>query len=200
MKYFYIHGLNSGPQSRSGAALEKLLGQEVIRCACDYSLPFGDCYPRLSAFIEEAANGDEIALMGTSLGGFYALQLRMPGIAMITAWNPVIFPALQLAQFTGENTRFTDNVKWIFSREALLSYAAAPDPRVWQNPYWQNSGASADCPQRMIFLGDHDDLLDHEVSGAYWAGHAPILVINSGHSIEDFSHARYWLACGQPWR
>lgn len=110
MRYFYIHGFNSGPQSRSGSALERLLEMPVIRCHNDYSQPFLDCLEKLGNFILDKSGGEEVCVLGTSLGGFYALQLRLSCIAKICAWNPVIFPALQAAQFVGENTRFTDGV------------------------------------------------------------------------------------------
>lgn len=188
MRYIYIHGFNSGRESRSGTALEKLLGQPVLRAQNDYSLPFRECMEKLLEFISTETQPDEkLCLMGTSLGGFYALQLRHQGIAKVAAWNPVLFPALQLARFTGENTRFTDGQKWIFGRDALLSYAVAPDPRVWDNFYWTR--LDGEIPKRMIFLGDHDDVLDHEVTEEFWAGHAPIQTISSGHSIENFDHA-----------
>lgn len=196
MYYVYIHGLNSSQLSRSGKALQELLRQPVLKVFNDYSLPFPEVLDNLEKQIVAAAPPDsQLCLMGTSLGGFYALQLRLPNIAKVCAWNPVVFPAVQLAQFTGENTRFTDGHKWIFSREALLSHATAPDPRDWQNLAWQQrySGNGPLAPERMIFLGDHDDLLDHEVAQLYWRGFAPVEIISSGHSIEDFGEAKDFL-------
>lgn len=192
MRYFYIHGFNSGPQSRSGTALEGLLGKPVIRCHNDYSKSFPECLEKLNQFILEHSGGEKACILGTSLGGFYALQLRLPCIAKVGAWNPVIFPALQAAGFVGENTRFTDGAVWTFTREALLSYAGAPDPRVWQNSFW--NGARDSGPDRNIFFGVNDDLLDHEVGVAFWKNHARIELIESGHHIEDFSHSLAFIA------
>lgn len=198
MQYLYIHGFNSGPQSRSGTSLELLLGKPVLRAHNDYSLPYLECLARLNQFIyDNCPQDDSLCVMGTSLGGFYALQLRLPQIERVVAWNPVTFPALQLADFVGENVRFTDGQKWNFSREALLSYGKAADPREWLNFYWQacyaESVQAAVCPQRQIIIGNHDELLDHELSELYWEGHAAVQVIDSGHSIEDFRHAREFL-------
>lgn len=191
MRYVYIHGFNSGPESRSGAALEKLLGQPVLRAANDYSRQFPECLRTLRQFLIDRAGDDELCLMGTSLGGFYSLQLRLPQIAKVVAWNPVVFPALQLAQFTGENVRFTDGQKWIFSREALLSYASAPDPREWLNFAFKNQAVTQ--PARKIFIGTEDELLDPRLCAVYWNGHAPLEMIASGHSIENFEHALEFL-------
>lgn len=135
---------------------------------------------------------EELCVMGTSLGGFYALQLRIAGLRQVIAWNPVIFPALQLGKFIGENTRFTDGEKWYFDRDALISYAAAADPRIWKNFAWRKKYASIDDapdrPNRIIFLGDRDEVLDHEIAAVFWEGHAPVHIISSGHSIENFDH------------
>lgn len=141
----------------------------------------------LETFISGIDGNGPLCIMGTSLGGFYALQLRLAGIAKVAAWNPVIFPALQLARFTGENTRFTDGAKWNFSRQALVSYAAAPDPRIWRNFAWHE--AAWEAPARQIFIGEYDDVLDYEVGAEFWAAHAPVMILSSGHSIVNFEHA-----------
>lgn len=187
MLYFYIHGFNSSSQSRSGNALEKLLGEPVIRCQNDYSQPYPVCMAALNKFIQERGGNEAVCIMGTSLGGFFALQLRLACIVRVVAWNPVIFPALQVAKFTGENTRFTDGKKWFFSREALLSYATAPDPRVWKNFAWKERHDSERVPERKVFIGNRDSVLDYEVGIAYWQNHADLEVIDAEHSIEDFS-------------
>lgn len=193
MRHFYIHGFNSGPESRSGAELEALLGCPVIRARNDYSQNYAECIERLTDFVQTEAGSEEICLMGTSLGGFYALELRLPRIRKVTAWNPVIYPALQLASFVGENLRFTDGQKWVFSNEARLSYAAAPDPRIWLNSAGPGRSRQDECPKRRIFLGDQDELLDPELAAVYWAGSASLEVISSGHSILNFDHAASWL-------
>lgn len=193
--YIYIHGLNSGRQSRSGAALEKVIGAPVFRAVNDYSKPYGECLADLVRQIRQnAPAGESLRVMGTSLGGFYALQLRLPEIERVMAWNPVVFPALQLARFVGKNTRFTDNADWFFPQSSLLSYAAAPDPRQWDN-FYQARQAKADKrgtvgqpPLRFVTIGKRDDLLDPELCAIYWRGHASLMEIDSGHSVENFEH------------
>lgn len=137
-RFVYIHGFNSGRNSHSGRALAELLGQPVICPEYDYSKSFAECLVSLRQQIVEAIDekNDRVTVMGSSLGGFFALQLRHPAIMHTVAWNPVIFPAIQLGQFLGANTRFSDGEEWEFTREALLSYAQAPDPRPWRNEMW----------------------------------------------------------------
>ena len=137
-RFVYIHGFNSGARSRSGRELARLLGTEVLCPEYDYARPFSECLAALQRRIFESvdAGKDSVCLMGSSLGGFYALMLRHPAIVHVAAWNPVVFPAVQLEQFLGTNTRFSDGSTWEFTRETLLSYAQAPDPRPWYNDMW----------------------------------------------------------------
>lgn len=195
--YIYIHGFNSSRESRSGIELAAILNQPVFCPEVDYSQPFETCLPNIEAQIFDACPHGDLCLMGTSLGAFYALQLRIPGLFRVIAWNPVVYPALQLEQFLGKNQRFTDGVQWHFSRKALLSYAHAADPRVWKNSHWQEKHKDmsredwikmGEEPLRTIVLGDHDELLDSRLTFAYWDHYAETMSIPAAHRIEDYSH------------
>lgn len=192
MHFVYIHGFNSGPESRSGASIEALIEKPVFRVRNDYSKGFWQVVASIETQIDEAYPNGQLCLFGTSLGGFYALQLRNSRIKHVIAWNPVVSPVFQLARFVGENTRFTDGQKWQFSRAAQLSYAAAPDPKLWDNEMWDamTSAYGGATPARQIFLGKQDDLLDPEITEAYWNGHANITWIDSGHRIDSFEDLR----------
>lgn len=197
--YVYIHGFNSGKGSRSAQALEKVIGAPIFCPVNDYSRPFSEC---MAALVEQikakgpSGQEEQVCVMGTSLGGFYALQLRMPTIGRVIAWNPVIYPALQLASFVGKNTRFTDNQDWNFPEASLLSYAAAADPRQWDNFYRQEQiRANKDAwinvlpiPPRFVVLGAHDELLNTPLAHAYWQDHVRLLEIDSGHHVQNFDH------------
>ena len=172
-RFVYIHGFNSGRNSHSGRALAEVLGQPVICPEYDYSTSFSECLTSIRQQIAEAINekDDRLTVMGSSLGGFYALQLRHPAIMHVCAWNPVIYPAIQLGQFLGTNTRFSDGVDWDFTREALLSYAQAPDPRPWRNEMWarerQFARGKAELSQPCFTLGGRGfTLLAGEAKGA----------------------------------
>lgn len=189
-RFAYIHGFNSGAGSRSARLLDELTGAPVLRLAYDYAAPFRECLASLERQLDKALDprADRLILMGCSLGGFYSLQLRHPAIAHVLAWNPAVFPALQLRQFLGRNTRFSDGVEWTFTEEACRSYAKAPDPRPWRSCAAEACpGTAAVPPARTIFLGDRDEVLDSELAQAYWEGHADIRRIHAAHSIEDYT-------------
>jgi hypothetical protein len=132
-RFVYIHGFNSGKNSHSGQLLRVLLHADVLCPEYDYAYPFAECLRTLEEQIYASINvsRDRLCLMGSSLGGFYALQLRHSAIVHVCVWNPIVFPSLQMERFLGKNTRFSDNTEWEFGRDTLLSYAQAPDPRLW---------------------------------------------------------------------
>lgn len=188
--YVYIHGFNSGAASRSGARLANMLKESVFCPEYDASLPWENCMLDLERQIKAACGSGQLIMMGSSLGGFYASQMRLDGIAKVIMWNPVIYPAIQLERFLGHNVRFTDGLEWDFGRHALLSYAQSPDPRQWHNFYWERlEERQEDEPARVVFLGIHDELLDSSLAMSFWSGHSDTRIISAGHSIEDFSHA-----------
>lgn len=200
MRFIYIHGFNSGPETRSARELAEILGCPVIPAAMDYARPYGTCVSKLCRLIEDLCpdklftmkrEADPVCLMGSSLGGFYALQPRCRGIKMVIAWNPVVFPAIQLKQFLGVNCRFTDGVEWTFNEEVLLSYAGAPDPRPWQNETWlrKYGDAGPEAPLRKVFVGTKDELLDSALAQSYWSRADLGLEMRTmvcGHNVPDY--------------
>ena len=214
-RFVYIHGFNSGAESRSGRLLEQLHQQPVIRPQCNYSLPFAQCLDDMRRQISrQVSPSDRVCLMGSSLGGFYALNLRGPAICHVVAWNPVIYPAVQLEPFTGRNTYpMPAGRSPKITRRTLLSYAGAPDPRPWHNRVWReeqardggSGGRTAAPPPRDIYLGTHDELLNSPLARAYWQGAATLHDIDAGHSIADYSPAadvlkRGSVPCLEGWR
>lgn len=186
--YVYIHGFNSGASSRSGKMLAEVLGVPVFCPAYDYSRPFEQCWQSLIEQIMDAAREEDITLLGSSLGGFYAMQLRLPNIRRVMAWNPVIFPAIQLAPFLGRNTRFSDGMEWDFDADILYSYAKAPDAREWLNHYGRSLVCDTPRPPRVVILGASDEVLDMRLAWHYWQGSARLACIPSGHRIDDYRH------------
>lgn len=189
-RHVHIHGFNGDCRGKTAIAISAVLGAESRCLAYDYSLSFEECLEALEKAAEDFAGGHKLHVTGISLGGFYAMQLRRPPIAKVTVWNPVVFPAIQLAPFLGQNIRFYDGREWVFTEESLLSYAHAPDPRQWNN--FRQTRLAAPLrrprPERVVLLGRNDDLLDPRLAAAFWQGHASVRWIDAGHDVDDFTH------------
>jgi uncharacterized protein len=112
----YIHGFRSSGDSSKA---------DIMRSAFPESEIFS---PTLSPNPEEAIetlqriireNNDDILLVGTSLGGFYALYLsclfRIPCIAMNPAWQPHV----TLKRKIGNHTRYDSSEPYHFLPEYI---------------------------------------------------------------------------------
>lgn len=198
-QFVYIHGFNGSPCGPTLHALGKELNASVHACSYDYSRSWRECLARLEAQIAAFRLGadQKLCVFGGSLGGFYAMQLRRAPLDRVVVWNPVIYPAAQLARLVGENTRFIDGRRWIFTPAALYSYARAPDPREWKNSHWRELAEAGvlleDEPRRAVILGENDELLDWRLAKAFWEGHAPVASIQAPHGLTEFSQVFQFL-------
>ena len=114
----YIHGFASSPNSRTVRLLELALSEYNI-IAPEVSSDVQDSIN----YINKVINNKEIDLIiGTSLGGFYALSCNNIGIPVVVV-NPAVNPTQDLRQFLGEN-------KYLNPRKdkACLLYTS-PSPR-----------------------------------------------------------------------
>lgn len=171
--FAYIHGFNSDKNSRSYQDINRLLGN-----VCDFyynyrqnaELALKEIEQKLLTALSENQN---LKLIGSSLGGFFALFLAHKYRLPCTVFNPVTFPHKQLAPFTGKNYNFYTNEEWSFTKEILLSYQNIP-----------LSDDMAYTPN--IILGTNDDVIDPNVTLHFWKKKARILLTSNEHSIGNY--------------
>ncbi|MFW5490393.1 MAG: YqiA/YcfP family alpha/beta fold hydrolase [Desulfovibrio sp.] len=172
--YVYVHGFNSSCQSTSAQRLEEALQLPIHRLDYKSQNTFKENLDQLALQVKDL---EEVFLIGTSLGGFYADQLLFtigyPKACGCALFNPVVHPCDQLAQFLGKNKNFTTDEEYIFTKPTLASYADAPDTRGLQIP-------------RVVYIAHDDELLDPLVALEYWKGHSKVVDIKGGHRISSF--------------
>lgn len=186
MKYFYIHGFNSGKNSSSGKAFKKILREtDPLYCLeYDSSSLFKDNLKSLKSQILSLYDNDDFILIGTSLGGFYAerLGLELGGaihdhIGNILI-NPCNNPKEQLKKFIGKNVSFETGEEWELTEEILNSY-----------DYEDTRFNRID---RIIVIGTRDTVIDPKSNEDYWDGYGLVSLIFGGeHQIKDFSFLKY---------
>ncbi len=125
-KVIVIHGFNSGPGEKAVFVDEwlKLNCQnkryEVISPKLSISPKIA--FNQLSDFLELNKN-EKITVIGTSLGGFYALCLKSKFDSSnfsFHAINPAWLPSKNMSHYVGvEQINFKTNEKWIFSEQYL---------------------------------------------------------------------------------
>ena len=118
---FYVHGFNSGAGSSSGRLLARQLGVEVHPLEYSSDGMFADNFESLKQQVNTHGDGFDV-LVGTSMGGFYALMLSQVMLTPCVAFNPVVEPRRQLRQFLGRNVNFVTQKAYDFTEGMLDSY------------------------------------------------------------------------------
>jgi predicted esterase YcpF (UPF0227 family) len=126
-RYVYLHGFNSGftPANPKVAALETI--GEVIGVTYDTTAPLDLALKDILGQLPEDL--DDVVIVGTSLGAFYAAEVsRTLGLPAVLI-NPCIDPYLSLRKYvgqvhtnyvTGETAHFGDNALSTYMRHTLL--------------------------------------------------------------------------------
>lgn len=117
----------------------------------------------------------EMAVCGSSLGGFYATavaeRLGCPAVVM----NPAVDPARDLAAHIGEQTAWHDPQQHFFFRPEFVAELRALTP------------AAISRPERILaIIAKGDELLDWREMAARYAGARLHLIEGSDHALSDF--------------
>jgi len=124
----YIHGFNStGPSSVKYNELTMGLPDETIYCPTYPSNDPDEAIRHLSAVIEKHYNEDsdeELMLVGTSLGGYYAQYLGRKYNAKVVLINPALNPMESLLKYKDKETmNFYTREKYTITDETLNALA-----------------------------------------------------------------------------
>ena len=175
----YLHGFRSSPASFKAQRLATWLAghRPDVRWWCP-QLPAS---PRQAMALVRSGVADwpaaGAAVLGSSLGGFYATA-----VAEATGWpavliNPAVDPARDLAAHLGEQSAFHDPAqRFEFRAEHLDELRALALPAISR-------------PERYLaVIATGDELLDwREMSARYTGAHQHI-VPGSDHALSDFDH------------
>jgi predicted esterase YcpF (UPF0227 family) len=165
----YLHGFNSSPASKKA---NQLLAYLAARGMADaFAAP--NLYHRPALAMREfeaqygACNPDDLSLVGSSLGGFYATYLTEKyGFKSILV-NPAVGAHLSLATFIGPQVNLYTGDKYEFTSahiEELKALAVAKPKRL--DRYW-------------LMVETGDETLDYRQAVAFYCG-AKQLVIEGG--------------------
>ena len=173
----YLHGFRSSPQS----AKAQIMAQRV------QTLHPGVTWwcPQLPASPAQAVAlllqgmavwpRGHMAVMGSSLGGFYAAwlsaHLSIPAVLI----NPAVHPARDLARYIGEHPVWQDPAQSIFFEPAyvqeLVQLESQPPPTM---------------PSTLALIAKGDEVLDwREMLARHQAGQV-CLIEGSDHALSDF--------------
>lgn len=173
----YLHGFRSSPQSTKARTLAAHMAEHhpQVHWWCP-QLP-----PSPRAAMEMLLDGiagwplETMAVVGSSLGGFYATHVAEQTGCRAVLVNPAVDPARDLAKYIGEQTSWH-----------------APEERFFFQPEYVDALRALACgtlahPERYLaFIAKGDEVLDwREMHARYAAG--PLVLLEGGdHALSDF--------------
>ena len=173
----YLHGFRSSPlsmKSRLLAAQMQALGRsEEWRCPqlpASPKLAIG-----LALSLVKDVPAEQLTIIGSSLGGYYATWLAEQLGCRAVLLNPAIVPLLDLEQHVGVTTAFHSDEPFEFRRDYIEELRAYAVPAI-------------SSPERYFLLAaTGDEVLDYRDMVAHYAGARQTIIDGSDHGISEFA-------------
>ena len=173
----YLHGFRSSPQSAKAQAMQRAVQrlQPSVQWWCPQLPPS----PRRAlALLSDGTRHwptASMAVMGSSLGGFYAAVLAHRRGCRAVLINPAAQPARDLAQHVGKQTHWHDPAQAFFFEPHFIAELKA-----------LGSGQITAPAHALALIAKGDEVLDWREMAAFCA-HAQVrLVEGSDHALSEF--------------
>lgn len=183
----YLHGFRSSPRSAKAQRLAAWVARE--RPALTWWCPALPPSPAAALALLQAGTADwpagDAAVVGSSLGGFYATVLAETPERH--AWrvgliNPAVDPARDLAAHVGEQTAWHDAGERFVFEPGFVDELRTMAP-----------GALTGRERYLPLIATGDELLDWREMAARYPGEPTLIVPGSDHALSDFDHHLPWL-------
>ena len=172
----YLHGFRSSPQSAKARLVAAWLSAHrpdvVFHC------------PQLPPSPAEAVRGvlahtadwprQTMAVVGSSLGGYYATAVAEHRGCRAALLNPAVDPARDLAKYIGETTAWHGDDRFWFREEYIAELRALA------------CGALTRPERYFIIIAKGDEVLDWREMAARYAGCRLELLEGGDHALSDF--------------
>ena len=173
----YLHGFRSSPQSTKSRRVGTWLAEHhpEVRFWCP-QLPAS---PRQAlAEVSDGVAGwppERMAVIGSSLGGFYATIVAERVGCRAALLNPAVDPARDLKAAVGESTAWHSDEPFFFRAEYIAELLAmAPSPRLTR-------------PERYLaVIAKGDEVLSWREMSARYDGCRMRLIEGGNHALSDF--------------
>ena len=172
----YAHGFKSSSKSRKALQLGEYLRAhhaEVRFLTPDLSFRPTQAISQLQWHCLGIAP-EKLTIVGSSLGGFYAVVLAEKLGCRAVLLNPSIRPFETLSKHLGEQTNLYTGEKFVFDGSHVLELEALFVPAITR----------AERYLLMVELGD--ELLNHRRTIEYCAGAKQIVVEGGDHELKSF--------------
>ena len=173
----YLHGFRSSPQSakaRRIAAWVRAHRPDLV-WLCPQLPPSPSAAIDAVMAATAAWPRDRMAVIGSSLGGFYATAAAERASCRAVLLNPAVDPARDLTAHIGEQTAWHGDDRFYFQREFIDELRARTPPARLTRP---------DLYFAVIAKGD--EVLSWQEMNARYAGCRIRLIEGSDHALSDF--------------
>lgn len=171
----YIHGFNSSALSFKAGLLRKRMAElrRSDELACP-ELPHRplEAIRMLDALIE--AQADPVALIGSSLGGYYATWLAERHEVPAVLLNPAVRPYDLLAGYVGPQTNLYTGVRYDFTERHIAELRELELDRITPEHY-------------LLLVETGDEVLDYREAVERYRGCEQHVIEGGDHGFGDFA-------------
>lgn len=173
----YLHGFRSSPQSAKAQKMAALMAERhpAVRWWCPQLPPSPqDAMALLHAGIADWPAGS-MAVIGSSLGGFYATAVAERQGCKAVLLNPAVDPARDLAAYIGEQTSWQNPDEHFFFEARFVDELRALQSGPLKTPH-----------NYLAIIAKGDEVLDWREMAARYAGARVRLLEGGDHALSDF--------------
>lgn len=174
----YLHGFRSSPQSTKARMMAAYMADqhpEVVWWCPQLPPSPKEAMQLVKKGIESWPLGS-MAVVGSSLGGFYATHVAEQTGCKAVLLNPAVHPARDLAQYIGEQTHWHDPQERFFFKEEFVQQLRDLE-----------SGPINHPERYLAVIAKGDEVLDWREMSARYADCQLRLLDGGDHAISDFA-------------
>ena len=173
----YLHGFRSSPQSMKA----RLMGERMAALgrSAEYLCPQLPASPRLAMELAlslvDGVPAGELAVVGSSLGGYYATWLAERLGCRAVLLNPAIVPRQDLQKHVGVSTEYHSDRPFEFKPEYIDELRALDVARISR-------------PERYYLIAaTGDEVLDYRDMVEHYREARQLVIQGSDHGISEFA-------------
>jgi predicted esterase YcpF (UPF0227 family) len=173
----YLHGFRSSPRSMKARLMAERMA--ALGRSDEWRCPQLPASPKeaigLALSLVDGVPPDQLSIVGSSLGGYYATWLAEQIGCRAALLNPAVVPLKDLDKHVGVTTRFHSDEPFEFKREYIDELRALAVPRITRGQRYYLLAASG------------DEVLDYRDMLAHYPGADQHLIQGSDHAISEFA-------------
>jgi predicted esterase YcpF (UPF0227 family) len=176
VKILYLHGFRSSPASYKARIVQERMA--ALGRGADLICPQLPASPKeamaLALALVEGVPADQLAVIGSSLGGYYATFIAERLGCRAALVNPAVDPLKNLSRHVGVTTAWHSDAPFEFKQEYIGELAALKVAHI------------TDPARYFLLAATGDEVLDYRDMTAHYAGARQHVIDGGDHAVSDF--------------